>query len=379
MVKYVKYFVCGMLFLTSCQSRQENVVKIGNPAEHHESSKAVDLFENHRFILLEKNDSCLLQGNIRIVDVTEREIFVKDQNDLYRFDTSGRFMNRIGKVGHGHGEHSPNISNVCIDHEDDLVYMKSWGDDVYVYRTTGEYVARKQFPVEAGETCRSMRFATNVGFVCAMMNISSSGVSCDLRVFDKNFSQLKSCPLYADHEHFEIGMDVAPNAYSYSDRVACKLPFDAKMLLISKDACDSVFFDFGTMNPNRKDIEDVQELHDAQNKKVWLTEIMECNRYYFLQMTTYYDESVYHMVYDKKDKKIVYNVKAAPEHYFMKHPLLSSVAFWPCYAAGNTIYSLIGPEMLSHEDMRNLEKNYGLKNLSSSSNPIIYICEEKNE
>ena len=58
-----------------------------------------------RFVILETNDNCLLGATVK-VEITDKYIIILDNNKkIFVFDTEGKFLNTIGKIGPGPNEH----------------------------------------------------------------------------------------------------------------------------------------------------------------------------------------------------------------------------------------------------------------------------------
>ena len=70
------------------------------------STDATQLFRNIRLVPLETTPECLI-GSIDRMQVYEERIFIQDgmSNALLTFDLNGKFLSKIGAVGHGPGEY----------------------------------------------------------------------------------------------------------------------------------------------------------------------------------------------------------------------------------------------------------------------------------
>ena len=73
-----------------------------NKAPILKTSQFVDDIE---FVPLEITDDCLLSNHLKTIVVTSKDIIVYDYEGCYRFDRSGKFLNKIGSRGQGPGEY----------------------------------------------------------------------------------------------------------------------------------------------------------------------------------------------------------------------------------------------------------------------------------
>ncbi|MBN2818553.1 MAG: 6-bladed beta-propeller [Bacteroidales bacterium] len=92
-------------------------------------SQAVDvnaLFKKIEFIPLETNDEALLGDVLKIRKHKGFYYLYDNTGNLFRFDTEGKFMNRIGAIGNGPEEYNT-ITDFTIDMKNDLVVVNSLG------------------------------------------------------------------------------------------------------------------------------------------------------------------------------------------------------------------------------------------------------------
>ena len=57
--------------------------------------------ESIRYIPLERTKDCIIGTTIGNIFVSSKNIIVFDFDQCYRFDSNGKFLNRIGKIGRG--------------------------------------------------------------------------------------------------------------------------------------------------------------------------------------------------------------------------------------------------------------------------------------
>ena len=138
MNRNVVLLFCALFFLNACTSKPSSPVSIEDdalPAE--ETFKDIDLANNLKdcgkplllsdiikdveYVKLETLDTILV-GDINQLKRTEKFVFIysKHQNHVMMFDTTGKFIRKIGHVGQGPGE----IANIhCFTVSDSLVFI----------------------------------------------------------------------------------------------------------------------------------------------------------------------------------------------------------------------------------------------------------------
>ena len=74
-----------------------------------------DVLNSIHFVPLETTDSCLVGGEIKQLEIFEGKIFLLDMNaQIFAFNCSGKFLQRIGKRGPGPEEYV-NATHLYID------------------------------------------------------------------------------------------------------------------------------------------------------------------------------------------------------------------------------------------------------------------------
>jgi hypothetical protein len=84
--------------------------------------KLNDISSDYRIIPVETNDSCLL-SDIKIKDVSDSDIWIKDNHVIYRIDRkSGRILFKLDRKGQGPEEYL-SVSDFAIDYETRTVFI----------------------------------------------------------------------------------------------------------------------------------------------------------------------------------------------------------------------------------------------------------------
>lgn len=99
-----------------------------------------DLGSSIRYVPLESHPACFLNF-IHKVQIYQGNIFVSDRKGVFQFDSSGRFVREIGRIGRGPGEHTGRI-RFAINPYRKEVYIYSFPTKmINVYQIlTGEFL-----------------------------------------------------------------------------------------------------------------------------------------------------------------------------------------------------------------------------------------------
>lgn len=120
MKKLNVYVILVMTLLSSCNPRTDKtyLLKVSKEKNLQSLSSILNIDE---VIKLETTNSCLLNVIFK-VELTDDNIFIFSNNQVYRFNREGKFINKIGKLGNGPNEMikpsdfdlSPNKKQVAI-------------------------------------------------------------------------------------------------------------------------------------------------------------------------------------------------------------------------------------------------------------------------
>ena len=142
MNKNIVLLFCALFFLSACTSKPSSSVPIEDDTlSTEETFKDIDLANNLKdcgkplllsdivkdveYVKLETQDNILV-GSINQLKRTKKFVFIYSwhQNHVMMFDTSGKFIRKIGRVGQGPGE----IANIhCFTVSDSLVFIYPFG------------------------------------------------------------------------------------------------------------------------------------------------------------------------------------------------------------------------------------------------------------
>lgn len=140
-------YILFTFFLFSCSVKQKELslggalYNINLDGEKETSIPYSFIFKNVRTIILETNKDCLI-GGINELQVFDGYIYILDVHrakSLFVFDTEGRFIRKIGRLGRGPGEYI-RVSDFTLDTENRFIFLQDQGSRVHKYQLDGTYV-----------------------------------------------------------------------------------------------------------------------------------------------------------------------------------------------------------------------------------------------
>ena len=141
-----------LLLVVSCGNRENNVVKIEDGQltlvfyEQSTSSFFSDrIFGEIEMSLLETTDNCIVGRNPDL-KIDDHHYFIRDyqQYFFFRFDRSGKFINKIGSRGGGPGEYSE-INDFDIDPETNTLEVLTMDGQIMKYNYDGTFLSSTKF------------------------------------------------------------------------------------------------------------------------------------------------------------------------------------------------------------------------------------------
>ena len=198
-MKNAVYYIVFSLFLSSCAGGGNRGTSAGKSAEGRETASALpvldmeyahehvdeadtsfvwnDLIENERFIPLETKVECLVGGGWWTVARLGTDFLISHipgRKPVFRFDSSGRFVQCIAQPGRGPGEIMTVLTNV-IPFQNDRYIMFDTGYQTVIKDRDGNWIRdlfngryRPLYPHDSGFVCvnQYQRFPNDSTFLC---------------------------------------------------------------------------------------------------------------------------------------------------------------------------------------------------------------------
>ncbi len=150
----MRFFIIVILFLSTLNSCSNNskVVKTSTLAIPIDTVQCIDvefsdIIKEYDWVVLDDDDKCFINNPSKTLFFGDK-IYVVDKernNAVLVFDEKGKFINKIGKNGNGHGEYA-NIMDVTINEDAKQVAILSFPNLVYIYDLDGNFVSKHIFP-----------------------------------------------------------------------------------------------------------------------------------------------------------------------------------------------------------------------------------------
>ena len=147
-MKKVIVLLSVLLLLNGCgehKKEKENKDTVPVITVDPEVAQAIDLSDiskNTSFIRLETNSNCLVGDVVSRVEIINDKIFVfcsGVSGDLYCFDLNGKFLFRVGSIGHGPGEYI-SLMDFAIDKENECLWLGDMRNKILKYDFDGNFI-----------------------------------------------------------------------------------------------------------------------------------------------------------------------------------------------------------------------------------------------
>ena len=175
-----------------------------------------DLIEIKKIIPLETSDENLMSNASKVFNIRDT-YFVLDKkfSNLLVFNSSGKFLGNIGKLGRGPGEYQ-DLTDVVLDRDRELFVLYSQKDmSLFEYTLDGEFVRK----VKLSFFGSSFSLIPNQGYGF-YINYNKSDVSGDYNVLITNFNgEVKERWIEIPDEGYEIPSVQFSGGFKYYDNV----------------------------------------------------------------------------------------------------------------------------------------------------------------
>ncbi len=321
------------------------------------------------YVPLETDTACLIQS-ISNAFLTDSLIFVSDYNRLLKFDNNGNFLKQIGTKGRGPGEY-PSLGNFLVDEDNREIFVLSSGK-ILVFDFEGKF--KRDFKIDF--PCRQFMLNQNNELIFHPFNIANPGTDTVYSWYitdrtgairTKLVNTLKRTnkavivpvsPLYLYDEtpHFmEFGVDTL---FNYENNE--KKPY--------------AIFDLGNLKfPPDPTMAEVPEI----NGKIWINEIRETRKLFFVNLWWDLSDSISNCIYDKSSSSF-----SVLRNGGFTNDIDGGMTFWPKKIINDNLmldyvdaFKLINSTKKTQ--LNNKEQSRQLidvvKQLSETSNPVLIV------
>ena len=137
----MKYCLLLFLYFMPLYSLAQKQISLANQSSLKTTVKLSSIASEIQNIPLEITDDCILSSDLAVCS-TPGYIFIADihTGSFYRFDKSGKFLNRIGRSGQGPGEYSQALCFSVDDINKQVYLIDSFVKKILVYSYEGKYL-----------------------------------------------------------------------------------------------------------------------------------------------------------------------------------------------------------------------------------------------
>ena len=369
--------LCIFCLCACCRQKGGAIIDLTGIGQKELVVPAESIYSSIKFIPLEPHEKSILSSP-NVFGMDGDNVLVWDQDEILRFDTHGKFLNRVGRLGRGHGEHG-RINSANYDENEKRIYVGNMGGFIYKYDLEGNYIG--QFKIsENNEILQTVRFNKQLNaLVCETRKYSGEGLQVNLRIVSPDGAEKGTYLVYKDHEQVSRSMTRTGMLRNTSEGIMFMLPFDDKVTLLTQQGIiDTLTMDRGNFRPSRKLCENWDYSDELYKTKYQIDNIVVTDKYFYLTVTM--DKEQCDLLIDRHSHAFIHDKKYAYgselEHLSLKG--FKHVSFWPWVAFDNKAVDLLPIDRFDNDDLEVLKKtavnDYPLDDMS---NPILVIAEEQ--
>ena len=303
-----RHFLLLCIFCLCACSRQKGgaIIDLTDIGQNEIVVPAESIYSSIKFIPLETHGQSILSSP-NVFGMDGDNVLIWDQDEILRFDSNGKFLNRVGRLGKGHGEHG-RINSANYDENKKIIYVGNMGGFIYKYDIEGNYIG--QFKIaENGEILQTVRFNKQLdALVCETRKYSGEGLQVSLRTVSPEGVEKGTYPIYEDNEQVSRSMTRTGMLRNTSEGVMFMLPFDDKVTLLTQQGIiDTLTMDRGNLRPSRKLCENWDYADELYRTKYQIDNIVVTDKYFYLTVTMdkeqcdlLIDRHSYAFIHDKK-------------------------------------------------------------------------------
>lgn len=371
------FLLLGTSCLFSCiREKKEATIDLTGIGKNEQVVSAESIYSSVKFIPLETNEESVLSSP-NVFGMDDDNVLIWDKDEILRFDLDGKFLNRIGRLGNGFGEHG-RINSANYDENEKIIYVGNAGGLIYKYDLEGNYLGQLKIS-ESRETLQTVRFNKHLNcLVCEMRLYSNEGLLVSLRMVSSDGVEKGVYPVYKDNEQITRSMTKTGMLRNTSEGVLFMLPFDDKVTLLTEQGImDTLTMDRGNYCPSRELCENWDYSDELYRTKYQIDNIVVTDKYFYITVTMneeqcdlLVDRNSYAIIHDKK-----YSNASESDHLSLKG--FKHVSFWPWVGFNNKAVDLLPIDRFEGDDLEVL-RNSAVNDysLTVSSNPILVVAEE---
>jgi len=381
-MKRIYFTIFIVTFLYSCGKVNDSIndvsVILKSSLEETKTS-FFDLFERAELIPLETTDQSLIKST-RKVDCYDDTLYVFD-DDLFAvfiFDGTGKYLNKVHKIGQGPGEYAY-IYDFCVDGEKRTINMLSPLGVHYVYDFDTQFVKSYNLPTPPDSHYRFGKFSEESYVYWSMIGPNGEYRNNNLNLV--SLEQNKNLKHFGIKDHCHTQLYTSFPFYNYKDSLFFMRPFSNDVYLLTEDSAMIAYsWNFGketmsidVVNHKYPEHPDVNQANMEFYNMFDNGEVKEAQYCYVCQNQT--DKYYYTRVRFAHNvrKNLFYDKSSNRTMFFEK--VTEGISFNPIYFSNEYLIFQIEP---NQKDMLlpvliDSEKAK-LENIDEADNPILVKC-----
>jgi hypothetical protein len=289
------YLMAIGLLLASCNNPTTSVlpyrIDLENGITNINSIPLSTLGGKLEYVALETDTACLIQS-ISNAFLTDSLIFISDYDRLLKFDNKGNFLKQIGEKGRGPGEY-PSLGNFLIDEDNREIFVLS-SRIVLVFDFEGNF--KRDFKIDF--PCRQFMLNQNRELIFHPFNFANSGTDTvySWYITDRTGAVRTKLVNTLKRSNKAVIVPVSP-LYLY-DKTPHFMEFGVDTLYSfdNNEKKPYAIFNLGNLKfPPDPTMAEVPEI----NGKIWINEIRETKKLFFVNLWWDLSDSISNCIYDK--------------------------------------------------------------------------------
>jgi hypothetical protein len=370
------YLMAIGLLLASCNNPTTSVlpyrIDLENGITNINSIPLSTLGSKLEYVALETDTACLIQS-ISNAFLTDSLIFVSDYDRLLKFDNKGNFLKQIGKKGRGPGEY-PSLGNFLIDEDNREIFVLS-SRIVLVFDFEGNF--KRDFKIDF--PCRQFMLNQNRELIFHPFNFANSGTDTvySWYITDRRGAVRTKLVNTLKRSHKAVIVPVSP-LYLY-DKTPHFMEFGVDTLYSfdNNEKKPYAIFNLGNLKfPPDPTMAEVPEI----NGKIWINEIRETKKLFFVNLWWDLSDSISNCIYDKSSSSF-----SILNNGGFTNDIDGGLTFWPKKIINENLFlDYIDAFKLINStkkiQLNNKEQSSQLfdvvKQITETSNPVLIILKK---
>lgn len=366
----------GLIFASCNNTNTSNfpyLIDLESSISNINSIPLSTLGTNLEYVALETDTACLIQG-ISNAFLTDSLIFVSDYDKLLKFDRNGNFVKQIGKKGRGPGEY-PSLGNFIIDEDNQEIFVLS-SRIVLIFDFQGNFI--RDFKIDF--PCRQFMLNQNKELIFHPFNFANPGIDTVYSWYITDRTGVIRTKLENTLKRTNKALVVPISPLYMYDKTPHLMEFGVDTLYCyeNDEKKPYAIFNLGKLKfPPDPTMAEVPEI----NGKIWVNEIRETKKLFFVNLCWDLSDSISNCIYDKSSSSFSILMNGG-----FANDIDGGLTFWPKKIINDNLFIDYVDAFKLINSTKNIQLNSKKqssklddikKQLSETSNPVLIILKNK--